>query len=156
MNATRTGRKPSGPQIAKRLEGSPSARQRLKVILESITGQLTIPEACEQLGIGESRFHDLRNQTLQATLESLEPRRLGRPPKPTSPEQAEIDALKEELRRIHFELEVMKMQFNLARIHPGLIDGQPPGDDLVTKKNDQGTSEHCQQRRAKRRRRRPN
>ena len=75
MNAARTGRKPSGPQIVERLEGSPSAKQRLEVILETIAGQLTIPEACAQLSICESRFHDLRNETLQATLNALEPRR---------------------------------------------------------------------------------
>ena len=56
MNAARTGRNPAGPQIAERLEGSPVAKQRLEVILETIAGRLTVPEACQQLGIGESRF----------------------------------------------------------------------------------------------------
>jgi hypothetical protein len=153
MNAVRTGRKPAGPRIADRLEGSPVAKQRLEVILETIAGRLTVPEACERLGIGESRFHELRNQTLQATLEALEPCPLGRPTKPTSPEQAEVDGLQAELRRLHAELELAQVQLSLARIHPGLIGGQPEADDLASKKNSRSARQHCQQRRAKRRRR---
>jgi len=153
MNAAPTGRKPAGPQIAERLEGSPVAKQRLEVILETIAGRLTVPEACQRLEIGESRFHELRHQTLQATLASLEPRPLGRPAKPTSSEQVEIDALQAELRRLHAELELAQVQIRLARIHPGLIGGQPAApDDLASKKNARHARQQCQQRRARRKR----
>ena len=149
MNAARTGRKPTGPQIVERLEGSPSAKQRLEVILETNTGQLTIPEACARLGICESRFHDLRNRTLQATLNTLEPRRPGRPPKRTSPEQGEIDALKAELDRAYKELAVSDVQVSLARIHPGLLEGPPLAEDSACKKNARPARQQCQQRRAR-------
>jgi hypothetical protein len=153
MNAARTGRKPTGPQIVERLEGSLSAKQRLEAILETIAGQLTVPEACARLGIGESRFHDLRNQTLQATLSTLEPRRLGRPPKRTSPEQGEIDALKAEVDRAHKELAVADVQVSLACIHPGLLEGLPPTEDPAGKKNARLARQQCQQRRARNKRR---
>jgi transposase-like protein len=153
MNAAPTGRKPAGPQIVERLEGSPVAKQRLEVILETIAGRSTVPEACQRLGIGESRFHELRNQTLQATLEALEPRPPGRPAKPTSPEQPEIDTLQAELRRLHFELRAAQTLIRVARIHPGLLDRQPVPDDLAGKKNSRPACQQCQQRRAKRRRR---
>lgn len=153
MNAARTGRKPDGPQIVERLEGSPSAKQRLEVILETIAGQLTIPEACARLSICESRFHNLRNQTLQATLNTLEPRRPGRPPKPTSPEQEEIDALKADLDRAHKDLAVADVQVRLARIHPGLLDGPPPLEESACKKNARPAHQQCQQRRARSKRR---
>jgi AraC-like DNA-binding protein len=155
MNAARTGRKPAGPQIAERLEGSPVAKQRLEVILKTIAGQLTVTQACQQLGIGESRFHALRNQTLQTTLESLEPRPLGRPAKPTSPEQAEVNALQEEIRRLHAELELAQVQLTLAHIHPALIGIQPAADDPAGKKNARSARQQRQQRRAQRRRRKP-
>jgi len=153
MNAVRTGRKPAGPQIAERLEGSPVAKQRLEVILETIAGRLTVPEACQQLGIGESRFHALRNQTLQATLKALEPRPLGRPTKPTFPEQAEVDELQAELRRLHADFELAQLQLSLARIHPGLIGIQPAADDLAGKKNARPARQQRKQRRAQRGRR---
>ena len=153
MSAARTGRKPAGPQIAERLEGSPLAKQRLRVFLETIADQLTVPQACRQLGISESRFHELRNQTLQATLEALEPRPAGRPAKPTSPEQAEIDTLKAELRHLHVELKTAQTLIRLARIHPGMLDDQPRADDLAGKKNARRTRQQCWRRRAKRRQR---
>jgi hypothetical protein len=148
------GRRPAGPQIAERLEGSSAAKHRLAVILETIAGRLTVPQACQQLGIGESRFHALRSQALQATLDALEPRPLGRPAKPTSPEQTEADELQAELRRLHTELKFAQTQLSLARIHPGLIGAQPAtADDLASKKNSRPARQHCQQRRAQRRRR---
>jgi hypothetical protein len=153
MNVARTGRKPTGPQIVERLEGSPSAKQRLEVILETIAGQLTIPEACARLGIGESRFHDLRNRTLQVTLKTLEPRRLGRPPKPTPFPQGEIDTLKAELDRAHKELAVADVQVSLARIHPSLLEGPPLAEDSACKKNARPTRQQRQQRRVRRKRR---
>ena len=153
MNAASTGRKPAGPQIAHRLEGSPVAKQRLEVILETIAGRLTVPKACRQLGIGKSRFHELRNQTLQATLESLEPRPLGRPAKPTSPEPMEFDALQAEVRRLHADLKAAQTLTRIARIHPGLLELQPVPDDLASKKNSRSARQQRQQRRAKRRRR---
>jgi hypothetical protein len=156
MNAARTGRKPTGPQIAERLEGSPTAKQRLEVILETIADRLTVPEACQQLRIGESRFHALRKRTLQATLKTLEPRPLGRPAKPTSPEQTEVDALQAEIRRLHVELELAQVQLRLAHIHPGLIGGQSAADDQASKKNSRSARQHCQQRRTQRRRRKTN
>ena len=41
---TRAGRKPLGPDLVEHLEGSPRAKQRLEVILETIVGRLTVNE----------------------------------------------------------------------------------------------------------------
>jgi hypothetical protein len=123
--------------------------------LATIAGRLTVPEACQQLGIGESRFHELRNQTLQATLEALEPRPLGRPAKPTSLEQPEVDALQAELRRLQADLELAQLRLSLAPIRPGLVGDQPAADDLAEKKNTRDACQHRQQRRANRIRPKP-
>jgi hypothetical protein len=128
MNVARTGRKPAGPQIVQRLEGSQSAKARLAVILETITGQLTVAQACAKLGIGESRFHTLRNETLQATLESLEPRPLGRPSRSVNTGSVEVRRLTKQLEQTRMDLEVAELQLSLARIHPGLIAGHAPAD----------------------------
>ena len=77
----RTGRKPLAAGHVDHLQGSDHARLRLKLILECMLGKITVPAACEQLGIGEARFHAMRSQWLQESLELLEPRRTGRPPK---------------------------------------------------------------------------
>ena len=48
---TRRGRKPTGTNLVEHLEGSERAKARLKAILETLSGQRSIPEVCEELGI---------------------------------------------------------------------------------------------------------
>ena len=79
-----------------RLEGSEHAKIRLKVILETLSGQRTIPDACDELGIQESMFHQLRSEVLQTALGRLEPRPIGRPPHTPSPEDQRVAELEEE------------------------------------------------------------
>ena len=86
-------------------------------------------------------------------MKALEPRPLGRPAKPTSYEQADIDTLQAELRRLHFELKAAQTLIGVTRIHPGLLDPQPVSDDLASKKNSRPARQQRQQRRAQRRRR---
>ena len=68
------GRRPAGPEIVEQLHGSAQARQRLRVVLETLAGRLRLHEACQQLGIGPVRFHTLRQEVLEAALAALEPR----------------------------------------------------------------------------------
>jgi hypothetical protein len=90
------------------------------------------------------------------TLDALEPRPPGRPAKPTSSKQAEGEELQAELRHLHAQLNTAQTLIHLARIHPGLLDSQPDTDDLPSKKNSRTARQHCQQRRAKRKRRKAN
>ena len=53
----RRGRKPTGTNLLEHLEGSERAKARLKAILETLSGERSIPEVCEELGIQESMFH---------------------------------------------------------------------------------------------------
>src|SRR5262249_51657541 len=76
---TMRGRKPSGPAAVARLPGSRQARQRLRVVLETVAGTCRIGEACARLGLSEQRFDQLRTQVLQAGLDSLVPRPVGPP-----------------------------------------------------------------------------
>jgi len=77
---TRARRKPKGPALVERLDGSERAKERLETILETISGRLTIEQACRRLGIKATRFHALRDEALKASLERLEPKSAGRPP----------------------------------------------------------------------------
>jgi hypothetical protein len=87
------GRRPSGPEYVDHLEGSAQAKQRLKVVLETLAGTCRVQEACQRLGISEPRFHQLRARVLEAALERLEPRPAGRPPQPPAPEQEHLQEL---------------------------------------------------------------
>ena len=61
------GRRPAGPEYVEQLHGSDQARQRLRVVLETLAGRLRVQDACARLGIGEVRFHELRKTVLDGS-----------------------------------------------------------------------------------------
>jgi len=73
------GRKPQGIEQVELLTGSTVAKQRLEVFLANLAGQLSVAEACAQLGLHESRFFELRRRWLEESVEWLEPQQPGRP-----------------------------------------------------------------------------
>jgi hypothetical protein len=74
-----SGRKPQGIEQVELLPGSTVAKQRLEVFLANLAGQLSVAEACAQLGLHESRFFELRRRWLEDSVELLEPQQPGRP-----------------------------------------------------------------------------
>lgn len=58
-------RPPTGPKLVNALDGDPEQKERLQVVLETLSGGRTIRSACEQLGIGEAHFHRLRRRALE-------------------------------------------------------------------------------------------
>jgi hypothetical protein len=104
--------------LAQHLDGSSGAKERLEVILETIAGQLPVAQACERLGIGEAMFHRLRTEVLQAGLARLEPRPLGRPPRPTSADAEQIAELKHVVQDLHLELKTTRVQLEIAQTLP--------------------------------------
>ena len=126
------GRPSLGPALADKVEGSVQAKERLKLILQTIAGELSVADACKQLGLSEARFHELRQQWMQDACAALEPKPLGRP-KETSIEQ-EVELL-----RLHRENQNLKMHLHAAQIReeiavamPHLL--QPKQDATVSKK----------------------
>jgi hypothetical protein len=89
------GRKPQGPALVRRLDGSDQAKQRLEIILATIAGTLPIDEACRKLGIEHSMLFRLRTEVLEAALTRLEPRPRGRPPAVSSPSEQRCSALEQ-------------------------------------------------------------
>src|SRR6516165_5326796 len=73
------GRTPSGPEVVERSEGSAAAKQRLRVLLEVLSGGCRLKEACERLGLKQARLGQLRRRALHGALGALEPRPGGRP-----------------------------------------------------------------------------
>ena len=52
----------SGEKMLDPLPGTPEAKARLAAIVATMAGEKSIPEACQELGIGEARFHALRKE----------------------------------------------------------------------------------------------
>lgn len=123
----RRGRKPMGPQLVEHLHGSDSAKQRLQTILETLAADLTIPEACLATGVGESMFHRLRTEVLQAALDRLEPRPRGRPAKELTPEQRRIEELEEQVRQLQTDLHAAQIRLELMQALPLARKPEPAG-----------------------------
>jgi hypothetical protein len=110
------GRYPSGPEYVEHLEGSEKAKERLRVILETMMGKWRVGEACDRLGICEQRFRQLRQELLQAALECLEGLPAGRP---RQPEESQETA---ELRQ---QLEALKRDLHVTRVREEIALGLP-------------------------------
>ena len=119
----RQGRKPQGTRHVERLSGSELAKQRLTIILQTLRGELTVPEACARLGICEARFHALRRAWLQDALELLEPRQLGRPPHPAdvSELQSRLQALETQNEQLRHQLAASEVRRELAEALPHVV-----------------------------------
>lgn len=135
------GRPASGPRLVERLEGTEAAKQRLRVILETVSGQRTIADACAELGIGSSAFHELRSRVLQAALVDLEPKPRGRPKRQETVSAAEHEAVKAEQQRLLEELEIAYLREEVLHTMPELFqpeteqEGKKKAAVLKTRRN---------------------
>ena len=111
------GRRPTGPELVDRLAGSEQARERVKVVLQTMTGELRVQEACEKLQICEQRFDELRLEAIQAAVSSLEPKPTGRPARTTVVAPAEVK-LQARVAELEAELAVAIVRADLAAALP--------------------------------------
>ena len=118
------GRKPVGPAAVERRAGSAEAKERLRVVLETLAGSCRVGEACARLGLSEPRFDQLRAQVLQAGLDRLEPRAVGRPPRPAV--DAQVRALEARVAELEIELRAARVREEIALALPQVQVG--PGE----------------------------
>jgi transposase-like protein len=128
------GRLPSGPDYVNHLPGSDLARERARVVLETLSGQRRVQEACELLQISEPRFWQLRDEMLTAAVASMEPGQAGRPSQTVTPEQAEIAQLKQQLADKQVELKAAQARAEIAMILPNLLKPKAPDPAEAGKK----------------------
>lgn len=105
-------RPPKGVGHVDRLDGPDDLKHRLKVVLETIVGSMSMEEGCRALGVSESRLHEMRQEALVGALGALMPRPAGRPAKPmeeTTRERelvARIETLEEDLQAAYVRTEL--------------------------------------------------
>jgi hypothetical protein len=113
------GRKPAGPQYVDGLEGSAQAKERLRVVLETLAGRCRVQQACQRLGVGEARFHELRQQALAAALAGLEPRPAGRPAAAeATPSAPEVAALRAQVAELEVAVRAAQTREEIALVLP--------------------------------------
>jgi hypothetical protein len=115
------GRPPKGPKIVDRFEASKEAKDRLKIILETITGETSVLEARERLGVSDTRFYQLRDEVLKAGLSRMEPAPRGRPRKAPPESAAEVARLREENEALKQALEKERVRTVLSEALPHVV-----------------------------------
>ena len=112
------GRPPKGTAHVDGLDGPEDLKHRLKVVLETIVGNIGVEEACTELGVGESRLHEMRRDALLGALQGLLPKPSGRPPKPPAgtPHEQELQARVDEL-EVDLQAALVRTELALAMPH---------------------------------------
>ena len=116
------GRLPSGPAFVDRLDGSPAAKERLRVVLETLAGTCRVGDACARLGIKETRFEQVRLEVLQAALAAAEQRPAGRRPRQPDPLEAEAQQLRQRVAQLEAALQTALLRAEVAVLLPQLGD----------------------------------
>lgn len=116
------GRYPAGVEYVDQLEGDRADKQRLKAILDTLYGEARLLEACAQLEIGETRFHQLRERALQGALDAIAPRPAGRPRRHGSVDAERVRALEQALLAKELELQEALVRTEVALILPPRVE----------------------------------
>jgi transposase-like protein len=113
-------RPPDGVGHVDRLDGPEDLKRRLRVLLETIVGGVSVVQACEELGVSESRLHELRRQALVGALGALMPRPAGRPvaAEPATPREEELEA---RIAELEVDLQAALVRTELALAMPDLF-----------------------------------
>lgn len=109
------GRKPPGPEVVHRLDGSDESKHRLEVILRTLTGALHVTEAARLLQVSPQWVDTLRTRAMAGALAGLEEKTRGRPRK-APPLDPEVAALQGEIARLRQELTAAKLREEIAAL----------------------------------------
>jgi transposase-like protein len=116
------GRHAVGPEIAEQVADSPIEGQRLRLILESITGHKRVQDVCAEMGVCSQMFERLRDRSMRAAARSLRLKKAGRPRQDVSAADAELQRENAELRAKNQALQV---RVELAEGLPRLAGKKP-------------------------------
>jgi hypothetical protein len=119
-------RRPAGPEYVERLAGSALAKVRAKVLLQTMTRELTVAQACAQLGICEQRFYQLREEHLSDFVAGFEPGQPGRPPRTPSLAEQQIQDLQEQLAAKDMALRTALAREEIAITLPRVVQHATP------------------------------
>jgi hypothetical protein len=115
------GRPIIGVDLIDRLDSPRAMRRRVRIILATIAGSLTIAQACTELGVGRTQFHTLRWRVLDGALEGLRPRPRGRP-RQVPLESPEVQQLQARIRELEDALKTTALRSEIALTMPYLLD----------------------------------
>ncbi len=104
-------------------EVAPELAARYEVVLEVLSGALTVSEGARRLHLSRNHFQTLMHRALAKMLEGLGPKPGGRPPTPSRERELrdELNRLRQENGRLQQRLETTDRVLNVAS---GLLRGR--------------------------------
>ena len=115
------GRPIIGVDLTERLDGPRALRRRVRIVLATIAGSLTIAQACAELGVGRTQFHKLRWRVLDGAIEALRPRPRGRP-RTIARESLVVQQQQARIRELEAALKTTALRSEIALTMPYLLD----------------------------------
>ena len=122
--AAKRGRPVKGAELVNDIGGSHAARERLRIILQTLAGTMSIQEASSVLGIKRSGFHKLRRQFLAQAAGLLEPRPRGRQRREPTEAELELAKLRQELIQTKLDLKAQQIREEIALVMPHLLQAK--------------------------------
>ncbi len=96
------------------LKGDPEDKLRLKILLATVTGEMLVDEACDELDLGPTQLASLRRQVLQGALEALRARPVGRPRRSAVVTDEEVEAMRQRIVELEQDAVVLRSKLELA------------------------------------------
>ena len=117
----RRGRPSLGIDHVDSLDGPEGDRHRLKLVLATLTGEVTVKVASRDLGVSEARFHEFRRQVLDGALAAAAPGFPGRPRKVEPADTERVRELEARVKWLEEELQCAFVQTEVALVMPDLL-----------------------------------
>ena len=118
--ASRPKPQPAGPRA---LTGSPEAKRKAAVILETLAGLRTTQSASDELGIAMVRYYVLETRMLQAMIHALEPQARGR----KRNQDAQLKLRDDENRKLQREVLRLQALYRATQRAVGIEDAAKKG-----------------------------
>ena len=113
-------RPPEGVGHVDKLDGPEELKRRLRLLLDTLAGRVSVAEACDELGVSESRLSSCSREALVGALGALMPKPAGRPAtaETTTTREKDLEARIEEL---EVDLQAALVRTELALAMPELF-----------------------------------
>lgn len=118
------GRRSRVEPLLRPIRASDVARERVRVVLLTLSGDWLVSDALERLSISRTRFQDLRRRMLRGALLALEPRPRGRPALARAEPGPEEARLRAENAGLRLELRMTQTSLELSEGPAGAAVGR--------------------------------
>lgn len=115
------GRPTKGSDIVTKFDASQEAKEKVRLVLDTLSSKTSVQDAAARLGVSESRFHQIRDEIVTGMLSAAEPKPVGRPPEPDD-EDSEVEQLKKKLGEAKMMVEISRLRELIAVAFPEIVE----------------------------------